>query len=353
MARVRAQILAQALAIVRDQHVGAVEDVAMRAIILLQLDQVLHLELVLEGAHVANVRAAKRVDALVIVADGKQGAAIAAAVAGQQFQPVVLQIIRILELVHQNVAEARLVVFAQGLVAAQQFVRAQQQFCKIDDAFALALVVIQLVQLDHLALVRVVRFHVRGAQALVLGIVDEIHHRLRREFFIIDIVCLQQALDHRQLILRIEDLEGLRQGGVAVVRAQQAVAQAVEGTDPHAARVDWQHGRQAREHFLGGLVGKGHGQDAGRRYLLGLDQPRDAGGQHAGLARTGASEDQRMLGRQGDGGILFGIEVVKKILHAVIIPAWLKILCICPAVAPVFHVRATIGITAQLMETCP
>ena len=61
-------------------------------------------------------------------------AAIAAAVAGQQFQPVVLQIIRILELVHEDVAEPRLVVFAQGLVAAEHFVRAQQQFRKIDDA---------------------------------------------------------------------------------------------------------------------------------------------------------------------------------------------------------------------------
>ena len=80
------------------------------------------------------------------------------------------------------------------------------------------------------------------------------------------------------------------------------------------------HGRQAREHFLGGFIRKRHGQDAGRRYLLGLDQPRDAGGQHAGLARTGASEDQRMLSRQGDGSQLFGIEVVKKILHPVIIP---------------------------------
>src|SRR5471030_1837304 len=71
---------------------------------------------------------------------------------------------------------------AQGLVAAQEFEGAQQQFGEIDHAFALALVVVELVQLDLLALVGVVWFDLVGAQALVLGAVDEVHHLLGRNF---------------------------------------------------------------------------------------------------------------------------------------------------------------------------
>jgi hypothetical protein len=66
------------------------------------------------------------------------------------------------------------------------------------------------------------------------------------------------------LVGGIEDLEQLRQAGVAVVGAQQAVAEAVEGADPHPLDVDRQHAGQARLHFLGRLVGEGHGEDARR-----------------------------------------------------------------------------------------
>jgi hypothetical protein len=116
----------------------------------------------------------------------------------------------------------------------------------------------------------------------------------RREFFIVDVVRLDQALDGRQLVLRIEDLERLRQRGVAVMGA-------AGGYRPwkvpiHMPRVLIGSMADRREHFLGGLVGKGHGQDAGRRYLSGLDQPGDAGGQHAGLAGAGPARIRAFCG---------------------------------------------------------
>ncbi len=55
-------------------------------------------------------------------------------------------------------------------------------------------------------------------------------------------------------------------------------------------------GRQARQHFLGGLVGEGHGQDAARRDLAGLQQPGDARGQHPRLAGARPRENQRVRG---------------------------------------------------------
>jgi hypothetical protein len=110
------------------------------------------------------------------------------------------------------------------------------------------------------------------------------------------------------LIGGIEDLKGLRQPGVAVVRAQDAVAQSVKSADPHAAGVDRQHRRNAGEHFARGLVGEGHRQNALWPDLAGLDQPRDAGGEHPGLSRAGAGKNQRGLVRERDGFELLGIQ---------------------------------------------
>ena len=73
-----------------------------------------------------------------------------------------------------------------------------------------------------------------------------------------------QPLDQRELVLRVHDLEQLRQLGVAVVRAQHPVAQAVERADPHAARVDRRHRRQPRQHLLRRLVGERDREDRQR-----------------------------------------------------------------------------------------
>ena len=107
------EILAEPLAVVRDERVRGVEDVAVGAVVLLELDDLLDVEVALEGRHVADVGAAKGIDALVVVAHREHRCLLA----GQQLQPAVLQLVRVLELVHQDVLEARLVVRAQHLVA--------------------------------------------------------------------------------------------------------------------------------------------------------------------------------------------------------------------------------------------
>ena len=127
-ALVGAQVLAQALGVVADQRIGAVQDVAVAAVVLLELDLVLHVELAHEVGHVADPRAAKRIDALVVVAHGQHAARGAevrvtghggiAAATGQQLDPGVLQLVGVLELVDQDVAEPPLVMFADRIVVA-------------------------------------------------------------------------------------------------------------------------------------------------------------------------------------------------------------------------------------------
>ena len=214
---------------------------AVRTVVLLELDQVADPVLSLERRHVADVGAAKRVDALVVVAHGEYGARAAVGPAGEQSDPAVLQDVGVLELVDQDVPEPVLIVLAQQLVALQQFVAAQQQFGEVDDTFTLALFVVGRVQLDEAPVVVVVDFDLAGAQRLLLAVIDEVLQVARRILFIVDVERLQQALDRGQLILRIEYLEGLRQRRVAMMRTQHPVAQTVESADPHATRIDRQH----------------------------------------------------------------------------------------------------------------
>ncbi len=208
--------------------------------------------------------------------------------------------------------EAMLVMRAQRVVVAQQLHGAQHQLGEVDHAFALALFFVGLVDLDLLARLLVALFDVVRAQAGILVVGDEPGHLLGHEALFVEVHALDHALDGRQRIGAVEDLEGLRQPGQLPVRAQEAVAQAVEGADPHAAHVDRQHRRQPRQHLLGRLVGEGHGQQAAGRDLAGVEQPGDAGGQDTGLARPGTGQDQRRLGRQRDGGELLGVEVAQQ-----------------------------------------
>ena len=305
----RPQVLAEARPVVLDERVGGIEDVAVRPVVLLELDEAhRHLrasEIALEVLHVGDVRAAKRVDRLIVVADREHRGALA----GEQPQPLVLQHVGVLEFVDEQVREAAPVVLADALVLRQQLVAAQQQLREIDDALAPAHRVVERVVLDLAAREIVAGLDLVRAQARLLGIGDEVLQLPRREPLVVDAVRLVQALDQRELVLRIDDLEELRQVGVAVMRAQHPVAQAVKRADPHPARVHRGHRPQPDEHLLRRLVRERHREDRQRRCLPGREQPRDPRRQHARLAAPCAGEDQRRLMRQRDGGELLGIEI--------------------------------------------
>ena len=132
------QVFAQPVAVVFDDGVGSVQNVAARAVVLFQPDEVGVGKFAFKIMHVAHIRAAKAVDGLVIIANAEK----ARLLARKQLQPAVLQDVGVLKFVDQNVRKAHLVVLAQRLVVGEQLKAAQQQFGKIDHAFALALRVV-------------------------------------------------------------------------------------------------------------------------------------------------------------------------------------------------------------------
>ncbi len=230
------ELLADAAAVVADDGVGGVEDVAGRAVVLLEPEQLHVVEILAVLLQVLDPRAAPAVDRLVVVAHHVRDAGRA----HQRLHPVVLDGVGVLEFVDQHVPEARAVVLAQARRLAQDLVAAQQQLGEIDDAVAAAGVLVRFVQLDQLATRRVaVVLQVLRPQAFVLLRVDEPRHFARHPARVVQVQAADDLLDQALLVFAVEDLEPLRQPGLAPVQAQQAVADAVEGADPE------RRGRQA------------------------------------------------------------------------------------------------------------
>ena len=312
LAAVGPQLLAQARGVVRDHRVGGVEDVGAGAIVLFQADGLRAGEILQELLHVLDLGAAPAVDGLVVVADHEH----VAAVAGEHAHERVLDAVGVLEFVDQDFAEALPVVREQGRVVAQQLVRAQQDLGEIDQAGAVAALLVQRVAAQHdvgpfvSAVRRVHRLDMLRATALVLLRVDPPGDLARREARFVELELLHDALDQAQLVVAVEDLEALRQLRVLPVQAQQAMREAMEGADPEPAAAVAQQRVGAMAHLAGGLVGEGHRENAVHGHAVHLVQPGDAVREHARLAAAGAGEDEVVAGGCGDRLALGGIEVV-------------------------------------------
>ena len=282
----------------------------MRAIVLFQADDVADVKVAFEVSHVTDVSAAKRVNGLIVVTNGENRITTVRSVramTGQQLEPAILQAVGVLELVDKNMAKPRLIMLAQDFIARQQLEAAQQQLGEVHRALTLALRIVGRVQLDSTPGKFVKDLDFIGAVPGLLGAVYKPLHLTRRELVLINIQRLEHAFDRRKLVLGVENLEGLRQAGIAVMRTQHAITKPVEGPHPHAARVDRHHGRQAHQHFLRRLIGEGDRKQAVGRDVASLDQPGDARCQDTRLARAGAGQNERRLVRQRDSRELLGI----------------------------------------------
>ena len=199
--------------------VGAVQNIAEAAVVLLELDLVLHRILAHKVSHIAHARATKSVNALVVVAHGKNSTTALMQGPGQLLDPCVLQFVGVLKLVDQNVFEATTVMFTHRVVVAQQLIRAQHELTKVHHAFALALGFVQLIQLYFFARLGVAHHHISGAQTVFFATGNEPHGLLWRKTLFIHLKLFAQTFDGTQLILGVQNLKGLRQVGQLPVRA--------------------------------------------------------------------------------------------------------------------------------------
>ena len=132
------------------------------------------------------------------------------------------------------------------------------------------------------------------AQPFVLLAVDVPHRLTRRPLLLVEVHRLDQALQQAELVFAVEDLEILRQVGVHMVRAQQAVRQAVEGANPHAALAGAHQLGDTVAHLCCRLVGERHRHDGVRGAVLHALQPGDTVNQHARLTTARPSQHQHV-----------------------------------------------------------
>ncbi len=195
-------------------------------------------------------------------------------------------------------------------MVAPQLKGAQQQLGEVDHAGAAAGVLVGRIHLDHHAPRAVALVgERRWPPAFVLLRIDEVLQVLRHPACLVELECPDHLLDQAQLVLGVEDLEGLRQARLAPVQAQQAMREAVERADPKRAARHAEQRLDAAAHLAGGLVGEGHREDRVRRGAVLRDQPGDAVHEHARLAAAGPGEHEYRAGRRADGGALRIVEL--------------------------------------------
>ena len=113
--------------------------------------------------------------------------------------------------------KTRAVVQTNGIVIAQQFIRTQHQLAKVNHTFALALVFVELVNFNFAARFIVSHVNIFRSQAILFAARNEPLQLFGWKTLIVDMVLFAQALDGRQLVLGVQNLERLRQVGHLVM----------------------------------------------------------------------------------------------------------------------------------------
>ena len=170
---------------------------------------------------------------------------------------------------------------------------AQQKLGEIDQAAALTHFFVSLVEGDHLPSVRIALIvQMLRAQPLVFLAVDEVLNLTRHPAAVVNLEVLQQSLNESQLVVRVDDLEALRQLRFTPVAPQHAMGQAVERANPQVLYRDLEKLLNTVAHLGCRFVGKRDSQEAVRGDAFNIDQPRRTVHEYARLAATRARDYQ-------------------------------------------------------------
>lgn len=180
-AEVGPESLVVAVFVRADDRVRRIENARGRAVVLLELDHLRARKMLRELEDVADVRAAPRIDALVIVADHAEVAAFA----DQHLDDRELRGVRVLILVDQQIAVTVLVVRQHIGKIAEQLVHQKQHIVEIERILQLEKLLIVLVNRRARLFEAVVgkAFRIGGEQQSVLPLADHRLHLGERESF--------------------------------------------------------------------------------------------------------------------------------------------------------------------------
>ena len=147
-------------------------------------------------------------------------------------------------------------------------------------------------------------------QATILPAVDQAGQLARGPAILVEPGAFDHLLHEPKLIVGIEDRETRFQPDQLGMAAQDLDANGMECAEPrHALDRTTDQAADSVLHFVGGLVGEGHGEDLPAPRPARAQDVGNARCQHARLAGAGASQDQHRPIDGLDGGTLLGIEL--------------------------------------------
>ena len=120
---------------------------------------------------------------------------------------------------------------------------------------------------------------------------------------------LERLLHDGQLVVAVVDDEIPGKAHVPGFAAQQPGAERMERGDPHPAALLAEQGCHAGPHLLGGLVGKGDGEQTIWWRQPAVDDMRNPVCDDAGLARTRTGKDEKRTLCLKNCGLLFRVQL--------------------------------------------
>ena len=256
------EALGLAARVVVDHRVRSIEDRLARAVVLFQHHGGGLGKRVLELEDVADVGLAEPVDRLVGVADDTH----VALGLGEQEHELVLDRVRVLVLVDQDVFEAALPGLQHIGMAAEHAHRVGEQIVEVHGAGGLEPLLVFDEDLRDLALVGLAGhvFVFLGGVALVLRRADRRVDRTSRVALGVDVQITQHIAGQPDGVGVVVDRERRRKADDLGFAAQDADAGRVECRDPHLLGDGTDQRFDALFHLVGGLVGEGDRQDRER-----------------------------------------------------------------------------------------
>ncbi len=230
----------------------------------------------------------------------------------EQAHQIVLHAIGVLVFVNEQVRDAAVVVFSQGVVVAQQADRLEQQVVEVQGIGLQQAAFVLIPDRRQPLSFRIARLgaHVLRRLAVVLREADARERRAAgHEILLVQPQVTVNSLDDGELVVLVVDGEVGREAG-----SEFGQRPAVAAQDPDSERVERRDRQRAERiaagqqrghtflHLVGGLVGEGHGYDGVGRHPTGGDQMGDAVRDDARLAAAGAGQNQ-----QGTFAVLDGL----------------------------------------------
>ena len=257
---------ALAAGVVGDDVIGGIKDAAGAAVVLLEADGARVLVLLFKIEDVLDRRAAELVDALVIVPDD---ADVAPAVR-QQGRELILEIVRVLILVDEHIAEAALPMLTHVRMLVEQADGVVDEVVKIHrpgGKQALPVGLVHLADADAARIVRglCTRQILLRRDAGILGTADLREHGAIWERLLVEIHLFENALDDRLTVRCVVDREAVWVAELVGIAPQDAHARGVERRGPDIRRgLGPEHALDAVLELVGRLVRERDGDDAPR-----------------------------------------------------------------------------------------